>query len=288
MDLLTVGTFARPPDDLALRALQPTLGPDRALLGGGTWLFSVPQPHLAGIVDLTALGWEPLRADDEGLTIAATTTLATLADVDPAAHPAWPAVALFAGCCEALVGSRKVQHVATVGGNVCLGLPAGPMITLAAALDGVATVWGPDDGRWTAPVVDLVVGPQRTSLVPGEVLRSIHLPARALRGRTALRKASLSPLGRSAALLAGRLDDPADGSGFTLAVTASLPRPAVLRYAGLPDATTLAADVAALGDGEDGVGGGWYDDPHGSPDWRRAMTLLLAEEIRAALGEVAR
>ncbi|MEJ2868232.1 FAD binding domain-containing protein [Actinomycetospora sp. OC33-EN08] len=285
MDLLTVGTFARPPDDLALRALQPTLGADRTLLGGGTWLFSTPQPHLAGLVDLTALGWEPLHVDDDGLTLAATTTFATLAGVDPAAHPAWPAVGLFAGCCEALVGSWKVQRVATVGGNVCLGLPAGPMITLAAALDGTATLWDRDGGERTAPVVDLVVGPQRTALAPGEVLRSIHLPARALRGRTALRKASLSPLGRSAALLAGRLDGPDDGSGFTLAVTASLPRPAVLRYPAVPDAGTLAADVAALGDAV-GVGGGWYDDPHGSPAWRRAMTLLLAEEIRVELGEV--
>ena len=279
MDLLTVETFARPTDSDGLRALQPTLGADRTLLGGGTWLFSAPQPHLRGVVDLTALPWEPLTGDDSGLTIAATTTLAALAALDPAAHPSWPAVALFEGCCEALVGSRKVWNVATVGGNVCLALPAAPMVTLAAALDGVAEVWSADGRERHEPVADLVVGVQRTSLAPGDVLRSIHLPAAALRGRTALRKASLSPLGRSAVLLAGRLDD--DGR-VTLAVTAALPRPAVLRYDALPDASVLARDVAALGEA---VGGGWYDDPHGSPPWRRAMTLLLAEEIRAELGE---
>ena len=27
----------------------------------------------------------------------------------------------------------------------------------------------------------------------------------------------------------------------------------------------------------------WTDDPHGDPDWRRAMTLLLAEQICAEL-----
>ncbi|MDT7569507.1 MAG: hypothetical protein QOG76_8131, partial [Pseudonocardiales bacterium] len=27
----------------------------------------------------------------------------------------------------------------------------------------------------------------------------------------------------------------------------------------------------------------WFDDPHGAPDWRRAVTLLLAEEVRAEL-----
>ena len=39
MDLLTVETLDRPGDDDEVRALLPGLGPDRALLGGGTFLF---------------------------------------------------------------------------------------------------------------------------------------------------------------------------------------------------------------------------------------------------------
>jgi CO/xanthine dehydrogenase FAD-binding subunit len=282
MDLLTVETLDRPRGDDEVRALLPGLGTDRALLGGGTWLFSVPQPHLRGLVDLTAAGWTPISADADGLTIAATATLARLADLDPAEYPAWPALPLLAGCCEALVGSRKVWHVATVGGNVCLALPAGPMITMAAALDGVAVVWDASGRERREAVVDLVAGPQRTTLAPGELLRAVHLPDAALRGRTALRKASLAPLGRSAVLLAGRRDshiDDTDGA-FTLAVTAALPRPAVLRYASIPGAAELAADIDALA----GTHGGWYDDPHGSPAWRHAMTRHLAEEIRTELG----
>lgn len=281
MDLLTVETLDRPRDDDEVRALLPGLGTDRVLLGGGTWLFSVPQPHLRGLVDLTAAGWTPIAAGDDGLTIAATATLAELADLDPGAHPAWPALPLVAQCCEALVGSRKVWHVATVGGNICLALPAAPMITLAAALDGVAVVWDALGRERREPVVDLVAGVQHTTLAVGELLRAVHLPAAALRGRTALRKAALSPLGRSAVLLAGRRDGPADDTdgAFTLAVTAALPRPAVLRYRALPEVDRLAADVDALA----GSHGGWYDDPHGSPAWRRAMTRRLAEEVRAEL-----
>jgi CO/xanthine dehydrogenase FAD-binding subunit len=281
MDLLTVETLDRPGDDDEVRALLAGLGPDRALLGGGTFLFSVPQPHLRGLVDLTAAGWTPLAADDDGLTIAATATLAQLADLDPAAYPQWPALPLLARCCESLVGSRKVWHVATVGGNVCLALPAGPMTTMAVALDGVATVWHADGGARHQLVADLVVGTRRTTLATGEVLRSIHLPAAALRGRTALRKAALSPLGRSAVLLAGRRDSHIDGGdgAFTLAVTAALDRPAVLRYPDLPEAGQLAVDLDALPASH----GPWYDDPHGTPEWRHGMTRHLAEQVRTEL-----
>ena len=41
------------------------------------------------------------------------------------------------------LGSFKVHNVATVGGNICLSLPAGPMTSLASALDGMVLMRGP-------------------------------------------------------------------------------------------------------------------------------------------------
>lgn len=270
MDLLHVESLDRPADDAALRARAATLGPADTLLAGGTWLFSTPQPHLRGIVDVTAARWPALTVGADGLEIAATATLAELAAfVGPAD---WHAAPLLRGCCEALVGSVKVWNMATVGGNIALALPAAPMITMAAALDGVALVWPAAGGETHVPVVDLVAGAQRTTLRPGDLLRSVLLPTSVLRARTALRKASLSPLGRSAVLLAGRVDE--DGR-TTVAVTAALERPAVLRFDALPDPGTLDAAVDALGP--------WYDDPHGSPDWRHAMTRHLATQVREEL-----
>ncbi len=102
------------------------------------------------------------------------------------------------------------------------------------------------------------------------MLRSIHLPATALRGTTAFRRASLARLGRSATLVVGRRDP--DG-GFVLAVTASTPRPHVLRYREVPAPGHLVADV------EERVAGRWFDDVHGAPDWRRATTLRFAAEV---------
>ena len=268
------------------------LADGETFLGGGTWLYSQPEHHLApentevssdaptegtrvrGLVDLTALDWAPLTVTDDGLSIAATCTIAELTRVRPDAHPAWPAVRLVQQCADALLASWKVWNVATVGGNICLSLPAGAMISLAVALDADAVTWlaGGDERR--LPVAELVTGPGRNSLARGEVLRSIELPRRALESRTAFRQIALSPLGRSGALVTGRLD--ADGT-TTLTVTASTPAPVVLRFAAPPSARAVRAAV-------DGIET-WFDDVHGAPDWRAHVTAVLAEEVRAELAQ---
>jgi CO/xanthine dehydrogenase FAD-binding subunit len=115
VDLHMITALRRPGSraELALR-------PGEAVLGGGTWLFAEPQPDLHTIVDLHGLGWTPLELTSAGLTIAATCTLHQLS--------AWAALPFLHQCCAALAGSFKIWHEATVGGNICLELPAGPMI----------------------------------------------------------------------------------------------------------------------------------------------------------------
>ena len=243
---------------------------------------------LRRLLDITGAGWEPLRATPAGLEIAATCTIAQLyafpgdGGVAGAAGtaPDWRALDLVRPCCDSFVASFKVWNVSTVGGNICTGLPAGPMISLAAALDGEALILVPGGGTRSVPVAELVVGDARTALAEGELLRSIFLPAAALRARTAFRRLSLSNLGRSGVLLIGRLDE--DG-GFVLTVTAATVRPVQLRFTGLPAAAELAGAL------DTGIGDSlWHDDVHGLPRWRRDMTYRLAAEIRAELaGEAA-
>ncbi len=174
--------------------------PGDAWLGGGTVLFSSGSQSLQRVLDITRAGWEPLSASDSGLEIAATCTVAELyafAGDLPAAAAGWTALELLRPCCDAFVASFKVWNVSTVGGNLCTALPAGPMTSLTAALDGQALVLSPDGTSRTLPVTDLVTGDGQTSLTPGELLRSVSLPARALQARTAMRRLSLSNLGRS-------------------------------------------------------------------------------------------
>src|SRR5437763_3956109 len=230
MDLNTISAVAHPRS----REQLPVWAAGDAWLAGGTWLFSEPQAHLRRLVDLTDLKWPALTIGDAALTIAATCTIAQL-DALPC-PPDWLAAPLINQCCRAFLASFKIWKTATVGGNLCMSLPAGPMISLTAALDGVCTIWKAGGGEQMMPVIDFVIGNQLNRLAPGDLLRQIDIPIAALKRRTAFRQISLAPVGRSAALLTGSLDT--DGT-LTLTVTASTVRPIQLSFSRLPSANAL-------------------------------------------------
>jgi CO/xanthine dehydrogenase FAD-binding subunit len=253
------------------------LGPGDALLAGGTWLFSEPQPHLRRLVDITGLGWRPIVLDDNGIELAATCTIAEVSRLSASLPADWIAAPLLRRCCTALLASFKIWDSATIGGNICLSFPAGAMISLASALDGRVRVWRADGGDYEVPVAAFVTGMSTNVMAFGDVLRSVRLPAHAMRARTAFRKLAPSPLGRSGVVVIGRRDAAGDGGRFVLSVTAATTRPFVFDFPSLPDAEALRTAHATIPDDA------WTVDPHGDPDWRRAMTLLLAEQIRAEL-----
>ncbi|MBC7518068.1 MAG: FAD binding domain-containing protein [Microbacteriaceae bacterium] len=308
--------------------------PGEVPLSGGTWLFSEAQPDIRGMVDLTALGWEPITLGETTLGIAGTCTFAELAELTPpelrAAAPGSPfghrgavggravgdqvaggcvtgagatgestpsgnstlgdpsigrvlsaAIApeahpLFWQCATALLGSEKIWRFATVGGNIALSLAAAPMTALGAALDAEALIWTPDGGERRHPVASLVTGNHQNSLAHGEVLRSIEIPLSALTARSGFRRIALSPLGRSGTVVIARVDDSGEAV-FT--ITAGTPRPRQFRFDEVPSARALRNTVLGIDE--------WFSDPHGAPDWRRAMSALLAEQLRIELGGAA-
>jgi hypothetical protein len=109
----------------------------------------------------------------------------------------------------------------------------------------------------------------------GDLLRQIDIPLAALRRRVAFRQISLTPVGRSAALLIGSVS--IEGA-LTLTVTASTVRPVQLSFPEIPGANELRE--AILHRIPDHL---YHNDLHGKPAWRKHMTLRLAEEIRAEL-----
>ncbi|HCX85030.1 MAG TPA: FAD-binding molybdopterin dehydrogenase [Micrococcales bacterium] len=264
MDLTAVREYrvARTRADLAL-------APGEVLLAGGTWLYSEANTHVTGLVDLTGMDWVPYERTPDGLTVAATCTIAELLRAEP--DPAWRAWPLLDAAANALLASWKVWNVATVGGNVARSFAAGALIAWAVTLDAQALVWRADGTEARLAVEHLVTG-NGTNALDGGVLRALEVPDRALRGRTALRKIALNALGRSGAVVTGRADD--DGAR-TYVVTGAVERPAVLRYPSPVPADRLRTDVDALA--------GWFTDAHGSADWRRAVAAELAVRVRADL-----
>lgn len=154
MDLSTV-------EEVVPAADSDDFGPGDAWLADGTVLFSYGSNTPRRLLDLTGAGWEPWTLRDEGLEIAATCTIAQLyalpgtevpyelvrtgaaatprAPGFPAAEE-WPATALIRPCCDSFVATFKIWTVSTVDGNIAIALPAGPMTSLFAGLDTVATV----------------------------------------------------------------------------------------------------------------------------------------------------
>ncbi len=274
MDLNTITEVAHP----RTRAQLPVWTAGDAWLAGGTWLFSEPQIHLTRLIDLTDLKWPALTLGETELTIAATCTVAQL-DALPC-PPDWLAVPLINQCCRAYLASFKIWKTATVGGNLCMSLPAGPMIALTAALDGLCTIWKADGTEQKISVADFVTGNQSNVLAPGDLLRQIDIPVAALKRRAAFRQISLTPVGRSAALMIGSV---ASDGALALTVTASTARPVQLSFAEIPTVQELRE--AILQRIPDGL---YHDDLHGKPVWRKHMTLRLAEEILSELQGSAR
>ncbi|MHC6228467.1 FAD binding domain-containing protein [Arthrobacter sp. MMS24-T111] len=276
MDMNTIEAVVRTTDPAQWRDGDAWLAGGTVLFSYGSYAFGA-EP-LKRLLDLGSAGWTPITVSDDGISLAATCTIAELYTLPVMARAdgrGWPGLDLVRACCDSFVASFKVWNMSTVGGNLCTSLPAGPVISLCAGLDGVATVLAPGGGSRTVPVADFVTGDATNCLAPGELLRSVHLPASALSSRVAFRRLSLSNLGRSGVVLIGRLDA---GTSLVLTVTAATKRPVQLRFDGLPDADRLAAAV------EDAIPADLYhDDVHGLPAWRRDMTYRLAEEIRAEL-----
>jgi CO/xanthine dehydrogenase FAD-binding subunit len=177
---------------------------------------------------------------------------------------------------SALLASFKIWNTASVGGNVCLSLPAGAMISMSAALEGVATIWTLDGASREVPIVDFVTGNHANVLAPSELLRSILLPATAMRKRFAFRRFSLTSMGRSSVFLIGTLC-PIAGT-LRITVTASTVRPIVLEFAYCPNSAELVAAIDELITADL-----YFDDAHGTCEHRRHLTYYYAEQIRMDL-----
>ncbi|SEJ24423.1 FAD binding domain-containing protein [Demequina mangrovi] len=265
MDLMTVTGYRR-----ATTRADLALAPGERFLAGGTWLFSEPNRDVTGLVDLQGMGWPRLEVSRDGLAIGATCTIADLLALPP--HVGWAAQPLFAEAANALLASFKIWNEATVVGNICRSYAAAAMLAACVTLDAAAVIWTADGEERIVPVASLPTGNGTTTLGHGDLVREVRIGADALRARTALRKVALAELGRSGAVVTGRVHE--DGR-TVIVVTAATLTPTVLRY-DAPPTPTEARDDARAADG-------FYTDALGAEDWRRHVAGVLAAEVAEEL-----
>lgn len=128
MDLHTVETYLRPANLKEIDVWQNGW----SWLAGGTWIFSESQPQIKALVDMQSLGWSELDLSSTGLTIGATCVMSRL--LHQSYPEEWTAVQALQ-CAVHELASFKVQNVATVGGNLCLALPASTFAPVMLALE---------------------------------------------------------------------------------------------------------------------------------------------------------
>lgn len=285
MNIAGVRDYLRPANDEQARQWKPGC----AFVAGGTWLYSEPQmagritpgqpdcrdaPGIDTIVDLTSLDWVPIQATDSGLEIAATCRIQELLDYEAPSH--WPAGQLFSPCAQALSASFKIFNEATVGGNICMSLPAGSMISLATALHAEYTIWPCGGEPVRMPSIEFHRGILDNALNPGDLLRSIHIPAAWLKRRAIMDLRALTHIGRSAALVVATEDMETKEVEFSF--TASVTKPYQVTFDQLPAANELEVAIKQAIPKD-----AYFDDQHGDVFYREVMTQHLAENLRSKL-----
>jgi len=167
-------------DAVALLAADPEA---RVLAGGTDLLVRLRAGQIAptAVIDVKRIDKMTTitHKSDGGWRIGAAVPSAEMNE-HSALKADWP------GVCEAadLIGSTQIQGRATIVGNLCNAGPAADAVPAMVAARAIARVHGPNGARDVA-VEDIPTGPGQTSLAPGELVTSIHLPARAPRSGSA-------------------------------------------------------------------------------------------------------
>ncbi len=167
-------------DAIALLAADP----EAKVLAGGTDLLvrlRAGQIAPSAIIDVKRIDEMTTitREENGGWRIGAAVPSAEMNE-HKALKGDWPGVVEAAD----LIGSTQVQGRATIVGNLCNAGPAADSVPAMVAARAVVRVQGPSGSR-DVPVEDIPTGPGKTSLQPGELVTSVHLPARAPRSGSA-------------------------------------------------------------------------------------------------------
>ena len=252
-------------------------GPDAALLAGGTALLidmrhrELAPKHLISLWSIEGFGDIVINGE---LKIGARATLTSLIKVTRERAP-------LAGLTEAslTLGSRQIQNVATVAGNICKASPGADLVPPLLCLDAMLALQGPDGPR-IAPLDGFLTGPDQTALKPAEVVREIQVPQTPARTGTAFHKIMRrQALDCSIISVAARVTLEDDGETCRVArigIAAAAPNPFRAKEAeeslkGKVFSSEQAREAGRMARGESNP----IDDVRASAEYRR----LMVEEL---------
>jgi carbon-monoxide dehydrogenase medium subunit len=259
--LLRAVEYAKPASVADALALLVQHDGARALAGGQT-LINVMKARAASpdvLVDLDAL--EELKGIELGadgtLTIGA---MATYTDIISSAEAR--ARPILGEVC-AQIADVQVRNRGTIGGNVCSNDPTNHLPPLMCAVGATMTI-ASETGERVVPAAEFFLGVYLTAVGPGELLRSIAIPA-----------------GKHDGFAAVTL-----GTEGTCIVNAAASLNGSLRVAlGCVDAVPVVVEPASAGEDavRDAVRGAGLQPPadvHASSEYRAHLAEVLA--VRAA------
>jgi len=174
-------TVHRPDSVDAVTQLLATHGDRARIHAGGTDLVVQMRSGAVASDQLIDLGRVPTIdrisfLDDGTLEIGSRVTMRDLiGDVD--VRRTFPA--LIDGA--SLVGSKQIQAMATVVGNLCNASPAADSVPALHVYGAEAVLFGPSGVRHV-PVAEYAVAPRRTVLGDGEWVTSIRIPPGSFQG----------------------------------------------------------------------------------------------------------
>jgi CO/xanthine dehydrogenase FAD-binding subunit len=159
------------PKDLS-EALHYLREGGKPLAGGTDILVSVRKgtesPNLLVYVgELPEL--RVLREEKEGLEVGAALTHAELL-----AHPATERFPILRSVLQT-IGSPAIRAMGTLGGNIVTASPAGDSLVALYLLEARVRLVS-EEGERELPIWEFIVGPRKTALRPGELVRSVFLP----------------------------------------------------------------------------------------------------------------
>lgn len=160
-----------------LDAIPSSLSVNSAVLAGGTDLIVFMREkglRPAQVVSLRRLAPQLnyIRFDDKTNSLRIG-TMATIHSIELSEMTKGKFFALSEAASQ--MGNGQIRNIATIGGNICTASPAADMVPPLIALGSTAVLLSIHGNR-SVPVESLFLGPGKTVLRNGEILKEVSIP----------------------------------------------------------------------------------------------------------------